>query len=117
MIKKLVVVLTIAVLFVGCSRVSDETLLKAHEAVDNGALIIDVRTTEEYKTSHIEGAVNIPIKVFKTQLSKLDKERSIVVYCASGSRSAHAAKFLKEKGYSVYNVATQEDWQREINVK
>ncbi len=113
MLKKLLLV--VALLFVtGCSRVSDETLKKAHEAVNNGAMIVDVRTKEEYVGGHVNEAINIPIKILKAKSKTLDKNRTIVVYCASGSRSAHAAKFLRESGFNVFNVATQSDWQREL---
>ena len=101
-------------LFSGCSRVSDEEIIAARKAVKEGAVIIDVRTREEYRQKHIEGARNIPIHLLERAYPHLSKEKAIVVYCREGHRSAVAAKMLREQGWEVYDVATQEDWEREI---
>jgi len=60
-LKKIICVLILlltAGLFSACSKVSDEDLKKAREAVANGALIVDVRTPKEFSEKHIIGAVN-----------------------------------------------------------
>jgi phage shock protein E len=108
------VIITLMLFLSGCSSVSDETLLKAHTAVDNGALIIDVRTQEEFRTGHLREAINIPLQMLPRNVKSLDKKREIVVYCRSGSRSISAAKFLKEQGYTVYDVGTQGNWNKKI---
>ena len=115
--KKIIfTVLSLVVLFSACSRVSDEDLLKAREAVSNGALIVDVRTPKEFRQKHIKGAVNLPIEEIMKGNIFLPKDREIVVYCRSGSRSSVSAKVLTQKGWSVYDVATQGDWEREVEV-
>ena len=108
------VLLTIG-LFSACSKVSDEDLEKAREAVKNGALIVDVRTPKEFNEKHILGAVNLPIQEIMKGHINLPKDKEIVLYCRTGSRSATSAKVLTEKGWSVHDVATQSDWEREIN--
>lgn len=110
----LFVILFTVGLFSACSKVSDEDLAKAREAVANGALIVDVRTPDEFKKKHIIGAVNLPIEEIVKGRINLPKDKEIVVYCRTGSRSSVSAKVLKEQGWSVYDVATQSDWEREI---
>lgn len=65
------------------------------------AVLLDVRTAEEYRQGHIEGSLNIPlqnIQSVKSSISALDKP--IYVHCLSGSRSAQAASVLKSMGYT-----------------
>jgi len=100
-----------------CSKVDDATLLAAHKAVENGALIIDVRTNKEYKQRHIANAINIPIEELSRSVSRVPKNRVIVVYCQSGSRSSAAANILSQKGWEVYDVATQNEYNREVKIK
>ncbi|MCX6723346.1 MAG: rhodanese-like domain-containing protein [Candidatus Staskawiczbacteria bacterium] len=72
--------------------------------IENGALIVDVRTQEEYKDGHIEGSLNIPLDEIGKAMTWLQKDVPTVVVCASGSRSAHAVMVLKANGYEkVYN--------------
>ncbi len=67
--------------------------------VKNGATIIDVRSKGEYQGGHIKGAVNIPLDVLNSNLSKLKKEKPIITCCASGMRSASAKSILKSNGF------------------
>lgn len=101
-------------LFTGCSQVSDEELIAARKAVKEGALLIDVRTPSEYKHGHIKGAHNVPLQVLAKVYMHLPQDKEIVVYCRAGNRSEVAAEFLREQGWKVHDVATQEDWEREI---
>ncbi len=76
---------------------------QAKSLIENGATIIDVRTSEEYQEGHIENAINIPVDRINEVTSS--KDTTIIVYCASGVRSAQAAKVLKDAGYEkVYNL-------------
>jgi len=117
-LKKIFCVLLLVLsvgLFSACSNISDEELTKAREAVKNGAIIVDVRTPQEFKAKHVKGAINLPVEeIMKGHLQKLPKNKEVVVYCRTGSRSSASAKILKEKGWKVYDVATQSDWEREI---
>ena len=72
-----------------------------------GAIIIDVRATQEFKEGHIEGAINIPYYNIckKANSILLNQDNEIIVYCEAGSRSRKAYKTLKKMGYSnVYNL-------------
>lgn len=65
------------------------------------AVLLDVRTVDEYRQGHIEGSLNIPlqnIQTVKNTISDLDKP--IYVHCLSGARSAQAASALKSMGYT-----------------
>lgn len=65
-----------------------------------GAKVVDVRTPGEFGGGHYPGAVNIPLDKLSNRMKKLgSKESSIVVYCASGSRSRVAVSRLRAAGY------------------
>ena len=74
------------------------------QLMENGAVIIDVRTKGEFQSGHIKGAVNIPLDSLKNNLSKLKKDKPVITCCASGMRSASAKGLLKANGFvDVYN--------------
>ena len=72
----------------------------------SGAVLLDVRTPEEFKNGHIPKSVNLPLdKIIATVERIYPKDQSIFLYCHSGSRSASAAFALKKMGYvSVRNI-------------
>jgi rhodanese-related sulfurtransferase len=70
-------------------------------------VILDVRTPEEYGKGHLKGAmlINFYDKDFKAQVSRLDKNKTYLVYCRSGSRSASATDIMKGLGFKrVYTM-------------
>lgn len=71
-----------------------------------GAVIIDVKTKEEYLKKHITGALNIPVKEIINVLDIIkDKNKIIILYCQTGKRSYMAAKSLLSLGYNnVYDL-------------
>lgn len=102
--KKIIIILLGVFLLTGCApsyTTIDANRVKA--LIENGAIIIDVRTTSEYNESHIENAINIPLDMIDT--IDYGKEENIIVYCASGVRSMEAAESLVAKGYTnIYNL-------------
>ena len=75
-------------------------------AKTKNVFLLDVRTPEEYRQAHLKGAVLIPLGEIEHRLKELPRNRTIVVYCAVGSRSNLVAGFLAGKGYGeVYNVS------------
>jgi len=83
--------------------------------VENGALIIDVRTPEEYKNGHIKGSVNIPVNKIAGQAQKLKKEgRVVITCCRSGARSAMALEMLKSNGVEAFDGGAWENLKLEI---
>lgn len=70
-------------------------------------VVIDVRTPEEYATGHIPNSININVESadFDSQISTVDKNSSVAVYCHSGRRSAIAAGKMMELGFTqVHNL-------------
>jgi len=100
--------------FTGCSKVDDETLRAAHSAVESGAVIIDVRTPKEFAGGHVAQAVNIPVEELAKSVARVPQNKTLVVYCASGNRSAHATALLRQKGWTVFDVATQKEFERKL---
>lgn len=65
------------------------------------AVLLDVRTTEEYRQGHIEGGLNIPVHIIQNVKNSVsDLDRPLYVHCLSGSRSARAVSVLKSMGYT-----------------
>jgi rhodanese-related sulfurtransferase len=72
-----------------------------------GSQLVDVRTTEEVAKGKVEGALNIDIysKKFVEEISKLDKNKPLFVYCKAGGRSAEAAEKCRELGFKeIYDM-------------
>jgi phage shock protein E len=67
------------------------------EALQNGALIVDVRTPAEYDQDHFPGAVNIPLQEIGQRATEL-MDQHIILYCNTGNRTSSAATILKRKG-------------------
>ncbi len=78
---------------------------RAKEAQDQGAMLIDVRESSEYRSGHAPGAKHISVQVIERRLGEIPKERQIVVMCQSGMRSQRAAEILSRNGYQVLNVS------------
>ncbi|MFM1950531.1 MAG: hypothetical protein RL418_218 [Actinomycetota bacterium] len=86
---------------------------KAKEAQDQGAMLIDVRESHEYRSGHAPGAKHISVQVIERRLGEIPKEREIIVVCQSGMRSQKAADILSRNGYKVLNVSGgMIGWQR-----
>lgn len=78
----------------------------AWQQVEQGALLIDVRTAEEFQQGHLAGAINIPYQMIVSGAKhyQLALDTPVVVYCRSGRRSGIAEQQLEQAGFSkVYN--------------
>ncbi len=72
---------------------------------DRNMVILDVRGQSEYDSGHLQNATLIPSTELASRLYQLDKQKDILVYCASGGRSATASQLLADNGFpSVYNM-------------
>jgi rhodanese-related sulfurtransferase len=67
--------------------------------------LIDVRETDEYQAGRIAGATHIPLAQLPAEVAELDRERPIVFYCRSGSRSAMATEAFRGAGFDAHNMA------------
>lgn len=99
----------------GCVRgASASELADAKAMVSRGALLLDVRTPEEFAAGHLEGAVNVPVQVLDTQWASLNvpADREVVVYCRSGARSARAKAMLEGKGVKrIVDIGGMSNWK------
>ncbi len=80
-------------------------------------VVLDVRTPEEYKQGHLENAVlmNYNSGNFESELNTLDQNKTYLVYCKAGGRSAKASELLSQKGFKVYNLEGGiSDWTGKI---
>lgn len=123
--KRLIIGFLIVILLSGCAATKEEnkimynkiTAEEAKKMIDTQEVIIlDVRTQEEFKEKHIEGALLIPdYELANVAKSKLpDKNKKILVYCRSGNRSKSAARLLIDMGYTdVYDFGGIINWPYE----
>lgn len=111
--KKLIILLLAALLLTACGQdqedIREETYMnitaaEAKRMMDSeeGYIILDVRTREEYDQGHIPGAILIPNTEIEARAEEelTDKDQLILVYCRSGRRSKLAAEILVELGYT-----------------
>ena len=81
------------------------------------AIVVDVRSLEEYNEGHIPNAISVPLETIENEAeTKLkNKDDLILVYCRSGRRSREAALRLIEKGYTnVIDFGGIQDWNGEV---
>lgn len=82
-------------------------LQQLEKMVEKGAVLLDVRSPQEFEEGHLEKAILIPEYEMKNSAEKLlrDKAQTIIVYCSTGHRSQKAQKILQRLGYQqVYNL-------------
>ena len=89
-------------------ELSDE----AHQRVAKGAVLLDVRTPDEYRQGHPPAARNIPLQELPQRLAEVGPPGTpVVVYCQAGGRATRAADFLKANGYpEVFNLLSVHNW-------
>ena len=73
---------------------------------DDNVTLLDVRTIQEFKSGHLRGATLIPVQALDENLGMLkqDKDKKIIVYCRTGSRSVSASRILEKNGFTPLNV-------------
>lgn len=95
---------------------------EAQRLVDEGALVVDVRDPSEVAAGMAAGAINVSRGLLEFRADPasssydpaFDPARPVVLYCASGGRSALGGKVLKDLGYSrVYNLGGVKEWEAE----
>ncbi len=124
-----IIILIILCLLCGCAKQTDNKTgnpafisISSDEAMrmmeeNEGFILLDVRTMEEYKEAHIKDAICIPNETIDESVSSTlnDKEQLIFVYCRSGRRSKEAAQKLVNMGYTkIYDIGGIVDWKGEI---
>ena len=126
--KKLIFLILAAILLTGCGQDKENTReaeyvnITAQEAKqimdsEEGYIILDVRTQEEYDQGHIPGAIVISYEEIADKAEEVltDKNQLILVYCRSGRRSKIAAEALLELGYTnIKEFGGIIDWPYEV---
>ncbi len=82
-------------------------------------VILDVRTPEEFKETHVTGARNIDFKSpgFKAEIEKLDKDKSYKLYCRSGNRSGKTLDLMKTMGFrDLENLGSVKDASEKLKI-
>lgn len=107
----------------GCSNDnsnnSDDNMVSYMEAkemiINDGAILVDVRTEDEYNEEHIDGALLLPLDTIMEEsvLDVIDsKDSYVILYCRSGNRSHQALEKLIELGYTnVYDLGAISNWK------
>ncbi len=81
---------------------------------DEGAILVDVRTKEEYDAGHIDGAILVPLDELDSLIDEKieSKEQKIILYCRSGRRSSIAGELLVDRGYTaIYDLGAMSSWE------
>jgi phage shock protein E len=96
--KYLILLIPILIISTACTKTGK---INPEVMIDNNTVLIDVRTKEEFKSGHLEKAINIPYTEIEEQIKSITKDnhKNIVVYCRSGRRSGIAQKTLMQMGY------------------
>lgn len=79
----------------------------------DGAILVDVRSKGEYSQGHNPNSINIPLDELNKESKKLDKTKTILLCCASGTRSGMAVGILKKNGFQ--NVMNAGPWSNTIS--
>ncbi len=117
--KKIIALLAVSALFLtGCGASGGATNLGSAEfqtkASEPGVVVLDVRTSQEFLSGHIENAINIDVEAmtFDGDIKSLDKDAPYAVYCKSGRRSVIATEKLKSAGFkNLFNLTNGiQDW-------
>ena len=118
--KKLFRLLAIVLLTISCTKKVNFNEEEARKSLNNGAILLDVRTDAEYKQLHVKNSTLIPISQLSSRLNELDPKKEIIVYCAVGGRSKKAVQILKANNFknvkdikSVNNWPIKQDYMRE----
>jgi rhodanese-related sulfurtransferase len=87
------------------SQLPEITAEQLQEWQGEAPQVVDVRSDNEVSRGMIKGALTIPMPMIPVRASELDPRRPVVVYCASGGRSAQVAQYLLRNGFQeVYNL-------------
>ena len=104
--RKSILPILLLILLAQCSQKKTIHITEFSQNDVKNAVLIDVRTPEEFKTGHMENALNINWfdADFQTKVSALGDNHTFYVYCKKGGRSAKAAQLLDSLGYEVVDL-------------
>ncbi len=92
----------------------DTNLIETY--LNEGAVVIDVRTVAEYSSGHVEGSKNIVLNTIPTKVSEIKAlNKKVIAVCKSGARSGQATSFLKQQGIDVINGGQWQNVAKFVN--
>lgn len=110
----LVIIVFLSLIMAGCGNSSapgngftdiSADQLKSMMDTDKNIVLVDVRETDEYDQGHIQGSLLLPTSEIQQRLKELPADKTIVLVCATGSRSSAVATFLVQNNYkNIYNL-------------
>lgn len=118
--KTIVIILaSLLLIYIGYRTYRFTTLANGlDKKIQQGAIILDVRTAEEYATGHIEGAVNISLGTIRERYTELDPGKTYITTCSHGLRSVKVENLLKERGFkNVYNGGAWTDLEKIVKAQ
>jgi phage shock protein E len=84
--------------------------------LQQGAVIVDVRTVGEFNGGHLHGSINIPLDLIRSKINELKKKgKPVITCCASGMRSGSASSILNKAGIEAYNGGSWVSLQNKLN--
>ncbi|GGP02764.1 hypothetical protein GCM10010992_08470 [Cloacibacterium rupense] len=105
--KRILNLLLVIVVLASCSspksagiqtNSTEQKELSVKDEVAKGALMVDVRTPEEFASGSVNGAINIPLSEVESRINEFKGKPGVVVFCRSGNRSGQAKKILESNG-------------------
>ncbi|MGR5133370.1 rhodanese-like domain-containing protein [Vibrio alfacsensis] len=82
------------------TALASERAEQGWQLIEQGAMIVDVRTPQEFSDGHLDNAVNYPLSELDKHFANVNKDTQIVLYCRSGARSGKAYQHLKSRGFT-----------------
>lgn len=117
--KKFLLVFLLILTFCGCgnkeTKIMNIDCKELKKILEDGAILLDVRSASEYDSYHLENALNIEYTKIQDLVPGIipSKDTKIIVYCQSGKRSKIAASSLKELGYkNIYDLGSIENCEK-----
>ncbi|MGK3647233.1 rhodanese-like domain-containing protein [Pseudarthrobacter enclensis] len=80
------------------------SVAEAKDLLASGAALIDVRSAQEWRTGRAPQAKHVPLDRLQTGTNGINRNRAVIAMCASGVRSASAARLLASQGYQAYSL-------------
>ena len=95
------------------NRVPAVDVGEAQALLSEGALLVDVRRHDEWQLGHAPDAIHIPLDELPQRTGEVPADRRIVAVCRSGSRSAQATRYLRQRGHDAVNLhGGMQAWER-----
>lgn len=94
----------------------DKDKASIEEYLNDGAVVIDVRTVDEYASGHVNGSKNIVLNTLPTKVAEIKAmDKKVIAVCRSGARSGQATTFLSQQGVDIINGGPWQNVAKFVN--